>query len=352
MRISGDIGIWLPSPLGDAIMATPALRAIRKKYTDAKIYFIATETVKKFLEPCEYCDQWITVSGSDVIGNCLKLRNFNIDTVVLFKNSFSCAMSAMLARIPKRIGYARDGRSAMLTEKLYPEKGPDGTFKPGPMISYYLAIAETLGCEIDDRKMTLSVEPGLAKTLAAKMPWAFAPSSPLVIIVPGGAFGPSKLWQNDRYAKVADHLIENHSAKVVVSVAPNDAEIKAANEICSAARNKVYSLADTPLKPAELKAMFAEADLVIGNDTGPRHIAVALGKKVVTLFGPNNWNWTLLDYDDEIKIRVESIECAPCDKPQCSKPEHYCMNAITVDMVIEAAEELLSRTDKVKNGPE
>ena len=80
--------------------------------------------------------------------------------------------------------------------------------------------------------------------------------------------------------------------------------------------------------------------MVISNDTGPRHIAIALKRKVVTLFGPNDPAWTETDYKDEIKI-IGDAPCAPCEKPVCKKNEHLCMQAITVEMVCNAAKKLL-----------
>ncbi len=95
----------------------------------------------------------------------------------------------------------------------------------------------------------------------------------------------------------------------------------------------------------ELKALFSLAELVISNDTGPRHIAIALGRKVITLFGPNNPAWTDTGCENEIQI-IGNVHCAPCSKPKCKKSEHICMQAITVEMVCEAAKELLENNRK------
>ena len=84
------------------------------------------------------------------------------------------------------------------------------------------------------------------------------------------------------------------------------------------------------------------ASLVITNDTGPRHIAGALKCKIITLFGPNNPAWTEADYQNEIQL-IGKAPCVPCDKPVCKQKEHFCMQAITVEMVCEAAEKLLEK---------
>jgi heptosyltransferase-2 len=334
--------VWLPSPMGDAILCTPALRAIRRRFESKRIYFLARPTVKQLLSPSNFNDEWIETSRQNVFQLAKMLKSYKFSTAVLFKNSFGSGLAALLAGIPQRIGYARDARSFFLTKKIKPPKDPRGRYKPLSMIEYYLAITSWLGCETDDIKLELLLEPKDAANLSGKMPRIFSPASFFVIMVPGGAFGPSKCWPPERFAAVADWLIEKHGATVAVSVSPDEAEIRIADKICTTAKNKLYSLAEIPLTLGELKTFIAEADLVITNDTGPRHIAIALGKKVISLFGPNNPDWTQTGYKEEIQI-VGTAECVPCEKPQCTQKEHKCMNSITVEMVCQAAERMLTR---------
>ena len=128
---------------------------------------------------------------------------------------------------------------------------------------------------------------------------------------------------------------------MIVSVAPNEAEIKIAKEICQFAQNNLISLEDVNLNLGELKALIAKSSLIITNDTGPRHIAIALGQNLVTLFGPNNPEWTQTGYENETQI-IGRAECVPCDKPVCKQDEHICMESITVDEVCDAAAKYLT----------
>ncbi len=335
--------IWLPSPLGDAILCTPALRVLRSRFESKRIYFLARDTVKQLLSPSNFNDEWIETAGSSVFELAKKLKTYNFSTAILFKNSFGSALTVLLARIPQRIGYARDGRSLFLTHRFKPPKDSKGKYKPFSMIEYYLAITKWFGCETDDFKLELLLERRDPSDLSSKMPKIFSSGSPFVILVPGGAFGQSKCWPSERFAEVADRLIEKYGATVAVSVAPNRTEIEIAQNICNLANNKLYSLAETPLTLGELKTFIAQADLVITNDTGPRHIATALGRKVISLFGPNDPQWTQTGYEDEIQI-VGTAECAPCEKPQCTQDENLCMNSITSDMVCTAADKILGST--------
>lgn len=340
---SKNILIWLPSPLGDAILSTPALSAFRSHYAGATITFLASPAVKAFLEPSPFCDQWIEHKGSfTTLIKELRARRF--DTAISLKNSFGSALSVFLAGIPRRIGYSRDGRGIFLTHTLKPEK-QNRDYKPVSIVDYYLNLAKLVGAENPERKLSIELTERDREVFSITFPEARKSSGPLIILVPGGAFGPSKLWPPERFGELADKLYDRYKACVVLSVAPTRQEIDIADQIQLSATYPLLSLSTRPLKPGPLKAMFEKADLVIANDTGPRHIAAALGKKIITLFGPNNPAWTRTDYPHEIKI-IGQADCLPCDKPRCHQKTHTCMLSITVDQVLEAVQKLLGNTDK------
>ncbi len=348
--------VWLPSPMGDAVLCTPALRAIRKHFKSCKISFFATPVVRDVLSPYSFNDKWLEQKNENPFAIAKRLKEHKFTHTILFKNSFASALAVFLAGIPSRIGYAREGRGLLLTDKLYPPKLPPrrfalqkrssgGKFKPISMIDYYLAIASWLGCETTDRNLELLIEPQDELQLCGKLPQVLSPDGLLVVIVPGGAFGPSKCWGSVRFAQTADWLITNYNATIVISVGPETLEKQIAEEICNSSKHKLINLAEMSISLGELKALFSLAELVISNDTGPRHIAIALGRKVITLFGPNNPTWTDTGYENEIQI-IGNVHCAPCSKPKCEKSEHICMEAITVEMVCEAAKELLENNRK------
>jgi heptosyltransferase-2 len=336
-----NILIWLPSPLGDAVLCTPALRALRKKFCDQNIYFLASPTVKQLLSPNIFNDQWLETESHNSLTLARRLRRHNFSTVVLLKNSFGSALISFFAKIPQRIGYARDGRSFLLTDKIQPQRIGRGRFKPLLMVDYYLKIAEYLGCDTKDAQLQLPLEIPEKSNMPAKIQKLLSSDAPLVILVPGGTFGPSKCWHAERFARVADHLIEKYNLNVIISIAPNQIEQNIAKQIIRFATHTVHSTLDTPLSITQLKTIFAQADLVITNDTGPRHIAIALKRKLITLFGPNNPQWTETGYRDEIKI-IGTAPCVPCDKPKCKQLDHTCMNSITVETVCSAADKILA----------
>jgi heptosyltransferase-2 len=334
--------IWLPSPMGDAILCTPALRAIRRQFNSSQMTLFANSVVRQVLSPCSFADDWLEQKNNNPLAIGSMLRPHKFCLAILFKNSFGSALACFLAQIPSRIGYAREGRSIFLTDKLHPPKLPNGVFKAVPMIDYYSAIASELGVYVDDRRLELSVDPDAEGILPAKLPELGRVDNLVVVFVPGGAFGPSKCWPSERFAQIADWLITNYDATVIVSVADDPVEIRIAKEICDASRHRLINLAERPLTLGQLKALFSWADLVISNDTGPRHIAIALRRKVISMFGPNDPAWTDTGYEHEIQL-VGDVPCVACGKPQCEETEHLCMQAITVEMVCDAAQTLLAR---------
>lgn len=334
--------IWLPSPLGDAILCTPALRAIRRHFPSGKIYFYSNDIVRQVLSPSIFNDEWIHEHSKNPLVIAKELKEYRFTRAILFKNSIASALACFLAGIPSRTGYTREGRGLLLTDKLYPPKLPNGKYKPVPIVDYYLVVASNIGADATERNLELPLESSASENLFTKLPELTNEMGPLIILVPGGAFGPSKCWPGERFAQTADQLISTYNATVVVSVAPTAGEKQISREICNNSNNKLIDLGERPLSIGELKALFACADLVISNDTGPRHIAVAFNRRIVTLFGPNDPVWTDTGYENEIQI-VGKAPCVPCRKPNCKQPDHLCMNSITVDEVYRAANRLIEK---------
>lgn len=343
MTTHDNILIWLPSPLGDAICATPALRALRAHWAGAHLTFWAAPFTQAILSPSPFCDAWLTPPKGFSM-QVKQLRAASFDTAVLLKNSFGSALTVRLAGIERRVGYARDGRSFLLTDGIEPVKDETGKFKPVSSVQYYLALAESLGAVPTSGLPELEVAASDQEAIDKQFPELDNTKRPLVIFVPGGAFGPSKLWQPERFAACADALIERHNAQVIISIAPTDVERKIAEAIGSHSRRPLRHTGAMALTGGQLKALFSRAALVVTNDTGPRHIAIALRRKVVTLFGPNDPARTHTGYADEMRI-IGQGPCVPCDKPVCKATAHYCMESITVEQVLAAAEHLLAARD-------
>jgi heptosyltransferase-2 len=340
--------LWLPSPLGDAILATSAMRSIRERFDDARIYFYAGAAVRAAMEPCDFCDEWIEAKeGQGPYSIAKELKKHEFSAAILFKNSFASAAAVFMARIPVRVGYSREWRGAMLTERLHPERMAGGKYRPVSMVTYYLRLAERVGADISERSLVLRVDPEDVRKVTRMFPELCSSRVPLAILVPGGAFGPSKCWAAERYASLADWLVEKYEAVVVVSVAPTEQEKEIARKVCEASRFKLINLGERPLSIGQLKGLLGLSDVVVCNDTGPRHMAIAMKKNVVTLFGPNDPAWTETQYEGEIKI-VADVKCAPCQRPECTETEHWCMKSISVETVKDAVARVLARRRRLE----
>jgi len=345
--------VVLPTWVGDAVMATPTLAALRERFPDAHITLTGGRAALDVLAGLELADE-TRIDPSK--GGCplaalragKALRPGRYDVALLLSNAFRVALVCRLGKIPRRIGYARDGRGWLLTDKLKVPRREDGQPRPTPAIRYYLALTERLGCEIGDRTMHLAVEEAFAREADALFADAgIAADRPVVLINPGASFGAGKLWPPERFAAVADALIERRGVQVILNAAPTEKPIAAAVGEAMRARPAV-SFAERDNTLGLLKAIVARCNLMITGDTGPRHIAAALGTAVVTLFGSTDPDWTTIDYDRERIVRVE-VPCGPCQEKLCPLPlgpdHHQCMRRITPETVLAAAEELLATAE-------
>ena len=236
-------------------------------------------------------------------------------------------------------GYDRDGRGWLLTERATPRM-EGGRFVPVPTIGYYLELAGRLGAATADQRMELFVsETDRARAGEALRAAGLDRKRPLVLLSPGASYGPSKCWPAQRFAHTADLLSEKLGAGVGVICTPG--EMEQAREIAKLAECDVKILGEGKLGLGALKGVIERADAVITNDTGSRHIAAALGRAVVTIFGPTDPTWAQIDYERETVVRVD-VDCGPCQLPVCPK-DHRCMTRIEPERVFEETAKLLGR---------
>ena len=329
----------VPNPVGDAVMFTPALRAIRARFPDSELSLFARPAPAAVLTPNPWAAAVIVDPGRLWAG-ARALRAGGFDLAVLGPNSFRSAVLARVAGIPHRAGYNRQGRGWLLTEKVPPPRTDDGALAIVPAIDYYLALVRALGCAGGDRRMELAVSDEDRRRADAMLAGG---GGPVVVLNPGAAFGPSKMYPPERFAAVADELVRTRGARIVISVAPSERAV--GEQVAAAMRAEpAVNLAGMSGTLGLVKALIARAAVVITNDTGPRHIAAALSVPVVTLFGSTDPGRTAIYYDRE-RIVSASVDCAPCQKKTCPLPAgpdyHRCMRGVPPEMVLAAAGELL-----------
>jgi len=336
--------VILPSWVGDVVMATPALRALRGRYPAARITYLQRPYVDELLAGSPWHDavaHWAEGTGRGWRDDWRMLRRLAADgpdLAVLFPNSFRAALAARLSGARRRVGYARDGRSFLLTDRLEPQREAGG-FAPLPMLDYYRALAERSGAPVEDERLELHTTPEDEARLDERLDPADA--RPLLVLNPGAAYGMAKCWPAERYAAVADYFSERHGMRVVATCAPNERPV--AEAFARAARLPHTVFCEPPLGLGPLKALIRRARLMITNDTGPRHFAAAFNVPVVTIFGSSDPAWTETRHPRERQV-MTALECQPCMQRVCPLKHHHCMVWLPLDAVRHAAETLLAAT--------
>ncbi len=324
-----------PSWVGDVVMATPTMRAIRGLWPAARLLVLCRPNVRPLLEGAPWVDGLLETGGRGVLTT---LRRERLDLAVILANSFRTALLARAAGAARRVGYARDGRGALLTDRLLP-LGAAGRFEPVPAVDYFLGLARYLGAKRPDPTMALRTRPQEEDAAAAVLRRADAETrAPRVLLVPGAKFGESKLWPPEHFAAVADTLADRVGAVCLLSGAPGERPILAA--VRAAAHRPPVDLTSLGTDLATLKAVVRRCHLVVTNDTGPRHLAAAMGVPVVTLFGPTDPAWTEIPFSAERKAR-RKVHCSPCGLKRCPI-DHRCLRWLHPSTVVDAAERLLA----------
>ncbi|MFQ5411590.1 MAG: glycosyltransferase family 9 protein, partial [Phycisphaerae bacterium] len=219
--------VFVPNWVGDVVMATPALRSIRERFPKAHIIHLMREYVEDVLAGTDFADEtrfWPPGGGlSNTLHLVRRLRRDRFDLAILLTNSFRSALIARLSGARRRIGYARDARGWLLTDRLMPER-KNGSFVPVPALDYYNDLARHVGCIVTDERLMLATtdedEAAIDKRLGTH-----DPARPLVVLNPGANFGSAKCWPAEKYAALSDALVATYNARVVASVGPKEGPI-------------------------------------------------------------------------------------------------------------------------------
>jgi heptosyltransferase-2 len=337
------LGVFLPNWIGDVVMATPAIRALRKLIGDnGELIGIMRPYVADVLDGTNWLDAQILygksasrfrMADADVYR---KLRAARLDAVVLLTNSLRTAWIAWRSGAPRRIGYVGDARSLLLTQRVAQPRSSSGSNVP--TIDGYLHLAKAVGCPPESPRLELATRP--ADERAADAVWQqlkLPPGNEVVILNSGGAYGISKRWPAEYFAELARRIIDRRGEKLSVLINCGPAERAVASQIAALVGDpRVVSLADFENLPLGLtKACMRRARMLVTTDSGPRFLAIAFAKPVVTLFGPTSPAATATGYELESCLSL-ALECQPCMQHACPLVHHRCMRDLTVDRVYAA----------------
>jgi len=322
--------------LGDAILTTPAFKALKDKFPGSYLGVLAVERVKAVFDNNPYIDEVIVFdeknkSFTDKLEFARQLKTKRFDTVFLIHRSFTRAFICWLAGIKQRVGYTRFKNFFVLTRKIKPLR------QPIHRQDYYLYLFEKCDIPIPERLPQFFI-PQSARTKVREYLKTLTATSSYVIGMNPSANWDLKRWPKDCFAQLADRLIEELNCAVVfVGAAKNAAYVES---VIEKMRNKPINMcAKTNLK--ELGALIEQTDLFISNDSGPAHLAAALKVPLLVLFGPTSPQQTS-PCGQTVTIIKEDIDCqTPCYKLDCE--DNICMKKIKVEDVFQKAKEHLEK---------
>jgi heptosyltransferase-2 len=323
--------------IGDAVMITPAVHAIRSHFPRARISVLAKPWVAPVFTGSPDVDEVILYEETGIaaaVRVARKLRRRRFDAAFLLQHAFEAALIAFLAGIPIRIGYRRDGRGPLLT---HPVPCPP-SIRAVHQTDYYLNILREVGLGAFDRDLRLRVPPeNLQRAREMLFDCGVSNSVPVVGINPSAAYGPAKQWFPERFAALADRLQERYRYEVILFGGPSDRRL--GERIAEMTQKKVINLAGrTRLQDAI--ALIALCRLFVTNDSGLMHVAAGLGVPLVAIFGSTN-PVTTGPWSKNSRVVRASVPCSPCLKPDCREGHLSCMRRIEVSMVLDAVEQLL-----------
>jgi heptosyltransferase-2 len=328
--------VLAPNWLGDVAMCTPALRALGRRFPDGSIAVAGKAAACDLLEGLPWIIERIPFDPHTGFFAMMRmgrrLHPYARDLTIVFPHSFRAALLARLAESPRRIGYDRGGRGFLLTDRVTPNR-ENGVIVPVYMATEYLDLIRRLGCEDDSLGLELRADPVAVEDVRSR----FKSDGLRVGIAPGAAFGPSKLWPVERFARVADILGERMQAECALLTGPGEEALR--ESFLKAVRTPVVQCDEGRPSIQMLKATISQLDLLICNDSGARHVAVAFHVPTICIMGPTSPRYSEGPYERGRVLRMD-VDCGPCQKPEC-ETDFRCMTRISVDWVAETALDLL-----------
>jgi len=335
--------------IGDVVMVAPAVRAIRERFPRARMAIVAKAWVLETLAGNPYYDELIEydpqgrhagLAGRLRIASAIRAGGA-VDLAVLFQKAFDAAALALLAGARVRVGYATDARGLLLTHALPP---PPATMHHAEA---FLGLARALGCQVEDGRpfFHVGVE---ARQRARALLSSLGPagSGPLVALHVG-ASKPPRAWHAERFGDLARRLRRRLDARLVILVGPDEEALL--REVTLGLARDAFLACGTTGGLRDSAAVIEQCALFVGNDSGPMHIAAALGVPTLGIFGPGlPRNTAPIGRGSAVAVVSRNYPCAPCRQvfftecPPAPSGKPFCLEEVSVDDVERAAFDLLA----------
>lgn len=323
-------------------MATPVFECLRANLPGAKIVGVLKKHAHGILKDSPWFDGFVDADDKSWAGFLRMRRELRVhrpDTAVLLANSLRSALTMRFSGVKRLYGYQREWRGPLLAGGPTVPRDKNGIV-PIPMVDYYLKICRSMGLTLPTApKPKLFIGEALRQRGQALLEKLGIAEDDFVIgINPGASFGASKCWPPEYFAELAAQCREHLATKVIIFSGPGEEAIVQA--ILDHTSADLIDIRDHGVDLEVLKPLIRQCNLLITNDTGPRHYAVAFDVPTVVIMGPTDPRYTASNLEQTTVVRKE-LACSPCHKKICPR-QHECMREIKPAEVFAAAETLLS----------
>ena len=323
MKTTAPILVIAPNWLGDSVMSLPFLRALGRARPDVPISILAGRAPAAVFRAAGTAS--VIARRPSLAADALALRPHRFAEAWLLPNSFRAALTAFLGGARERIGYDTDRRGALLTHALPPAPATRHQLRD------YDALLRSRGIEPDLEAPRLQIPPEAAAAAESALASAqLFPGPAPILLAPGAAFSWTKRWPPERWGALAA-LLSRSGARPAVVIGPGEERIAA---LAVAAAGIPVPVLGANLDPVELAALLARARAVVANDSGPMHLAAAVGTPVVAIFGPTDPGRTG-PTGAPSRVLDRYVFCSPCFLKECPY-RHECMTGIEPEEVLSA----------------
>ena len=322
-------------------MATPTFDCIRRNLPEARLIGLIRNYARGVIADGPWFDD-IVEKNDKTIGGIIdlipRLRRLHADLAVILPNSFRSALIARLAGVRKIFGYRRNGRTALLTGGPQPRRD-NHRITPRPMVEYYMEICRWLNFDTPSQPRPRLFYSQTTQQNGTRLieSCGITPADMVIGMNPGARFGSSKCWPPEYFARLAEMIAQRWDCKIILFTGPGEQDL--GRQIVKLSRAKIINPGSDRLNLELLKPLVQRCRLLVTNDTGPRHYAVAFDIPVVVIMGPTDPRYTDANLEKTIIVRRD-LECAPCHHKECAL-HHSCMTEILPEEVMQAAEQLL-----------
>lgn len=333
-----------PNWVGDIVMATPVFECLRANFPQATLTALVRPYARGILEDSPWFDHIVDCEDKSLQGlQAIRraLRPLAPDVGLLLTNTTHSWLTFRLAGISRVYGYQRNLRRFFLSGGPQPQR-EGNAYRPLPMQDYYLELCRYLQLTLPEHpRSTLYIGADLAEQGRQRLQSLDIDDSQVLIgLNPGASFGSSKCWPAEHFARLAELLQAEFDCRILLLTGPGEEAIAA--RISELSQADIINTASAHISLAELKPLIQRCHLLITNDTGPRHYAVAFRVPHIVLMGPTNPLYTAANLEDS-RVIQKDLPCIPCHKKVCPLGHHACMREISPEEVIQQARQLLEK---------